>query len=214
MAFMNARGKSLADILGAAKRSVAASGAGVVILDSISRLGAGDLTENAPVNKAMDDLNNLAPAWAAIGHTPRDSSEHLFGSQMFDAAADVLVQVTSQRVDQVLGIGLRVTKANDLGPVPLGIVALGFGAGTGLLGARPAKQYEFPDIESPQAPPGPLGRSDVVARFLARNGAASPTEIAEATGLNRQGLYDVLGTPRFVKLAKTVQGQLYGLGEA
>ncbi len=101
--------------------------ADVVILDSISRAGVGDLNENQPVNRAIDMLNRLAPTWLAIAHTPRADETHVYGSVHFEAGEDLGVGLIAQTsMDGLLtGVGLRVDKANDLPKnIPLGIHAM------------------------------------------------------------------------------------------
>ena len=51
LTIMNARGKSLRDIEDVVKRAVEEQGIEVVFVDSLSRAGHGDLTENRPVNQ-------------------------------------------------------------------------------------------------------------------------------------------------------------------
>lgn len=156
--FIHARGKSLADVWDGAARTVKEEGIGFVVLDSLSRSGAGDLTENAPANKAMDLLNGLGCAWLALAHTPRADESHVYGSQMFDAAADLGVQMLTQDsphedyLNPTLGIGLRVAKANDTAKPPLKIWALEFDRRFGLTGVRPAARNEFPEIEESSQP--------------------------------------------------------------
>ena len=98
------------------------------MVDSLSRMGYGNLIDNDPANKAMDALNGLSPAaWAVLAHTPRGDETHTFGSQMFDAAADVTVQLMTddKTKDDSLGIGLRVDKANAYFRSPLSLTTSG-----------------------------------------------------------------------------------------
>jgi hypothetical protein len=156
--FINARGKSLADVWDGAERTVREEGVGFAVLDSLSRSGAGDLTENGPANKTMDLLNGMGCAYLALAHTPRADETHVFGSQMFDAACDLGVQMLTQDsphedyLNPTLGIGLRITKANDTAKPPLKIWALEFDRRYGLTGVRPAERNEFPEIEDSSQP--------------------------------------------------------------
>jgi hypothetical protein len=156
--FIHARGKSLADVWDGAERTVKEEGVGLVVLDSLSRSGAGDLTENAPANRAMDLLNGMGCSWLALAHTPRADESHVYGSQMFDAACDLGVQMLTQDsphedyLNPTLGIGLRVAKANDTAKPALRIWALEFDRRFGLTGVRPARRNEFPEIEGSSQP--------------------------------------------------------------
>jgi hypothetical protein len=69
----------------------------------------GDLTENGAGNKIVDALNGMAETWLAIGHTPRASAEHVYGTVHFDAGADLMVKLTSEQdEDGPLGISLEM----------------------------------------------------------------------------------------------------------
>lgn len=170
--FINARGKTLADAWDGAERTVAEEGIGLVVLDSLSRSGVGDMNENAPANRAMDQLNGLCPSWMALAHTPRADASHVYGSQMFDAAADLGVQMLTEDgphgdpLDEYsrLGIGLRVAKANDTAKPPLRIWAYEFDRRFGLANVRSASPNEFPAIEDSSAPQ--TVESQIVATLL------------------------------------------------
>src|SRR6185436_19251129 len=111
---MNQRGRSLQEIIGAARRAVRDHGVGLVLLDSISRAGMGDLTENNAVNRIIDGLNGLSETWLGIAHAPRGSDEHVFGGIHFDAGADVIVRLLSQQEEWgPLGVGIQIVKEND-----------------------------------------------------------------------------------------------------
>ena len=115
---LNARGKSLVDIKDVVAATVAKYDVGLIILDSISRAGQGSLIEDRPVNAIVDTLNNLAPSWLALAHTPRSNESHVFGSVHFEAGADVVVKLLSERTEDTLGIGLEIVKENDIGRTP------------------------------------------------------------------------------------------------
>ena len=76
---LNRRGRSLGELKEVIKRDVERHKVELVVVDSISRTGVGDLNENEASNRGIDALNSLAPSWLALGHTPRDSTDHLFG---------------------------------------------------------------------------------------------------------------------------------------
>lgn len=120
---LNARGKSLADIKDVVAATVEQHGVKLIVLDSISRAGQGSLTEDRPVNAIIDTLNGLAPSWLGVAHTPRGDENHLYGSVHFEAGANVVVKLLSEKSGDTMGIALEVTKENDLGPTPKEILA-------------------------------------------------------------------------------------------
>jgi len=144
---LNARGKSLAQVISTCKRFIKQHDIKLIVLDSISRAGYGDLTDNRPVNIIIDSLSNLCDSWLALGHTPRQDENHIFGGIHFDAGADIVVQLASEiKDDGTLGIGLQTVKAND---IPLGsqeIWAMEF-TEMGISNLRRANQFEFPKVE-------------------------------------------------------------------
>ena len=142
--FANHRGRSLWDIEDALANHVEREGIEFVMLDSISRAGYGDLNENAPTNRIVDTLNGICPTWGALAHTSRQDEGHIYGSVHFDAGVDIAVKQTTQDDSKgTLGIGLTVTKGNDvpIGGKPL-IYALEFDQG-GLINIRDSRRGEF-----------------------------------------------------------------------
>jgi len=119
---INARGRSMGEITEAVMRHVEAEGTKFVVLDSLSRMGMGSMTQDDTANEMMDTLNALRTATVVLGHTPRPQgqgaaaqrqSEHVFGSQMITAAADFEVILKAKDgIGQTL-IGMKVKKAND-----------------------------------------------------------------------------------------------------
>lgn len=208
MCTLNARGRALTDVVPAIKRTVAERGIGCVFLDSISRAGMGDLTENQPVNRIIDSLNNACDTWVSLAHTPRGDESHAYGSIHFEAGADVVVQLLSEQDEGgPLGVGLQVTKENDIGKQPLRILALEFGPG-GLTSVRNARKGEFPGIER-----GRKGTvRDDVREYLLREGRAGASEIADATGHDRANVSRVLaGDSVFGIVARDGRKKLYGV---
>lgn len=179
--FMNQRGKSLNDIIGAAAKHIDKHGIDFVLLDSISRSGFGDLNENQPVNRIIDAMNGLCPTWAALAHTPRSDESHLYGSVHFDAGMDVGVRLATQSKlsGAVVGVSLSVTKANDgrVGGVPL-IYALEFDE-TGLINVRTPPPGEFLMLEGGK----PANDEDALREFLTHYGRADGQEINRETGI-------------------------------
>lgn len=150
--FLNRKGRRLVDVLPAAERMVADEGVELTALDSLSRGGFGNLNENEASNEAMDYMNKLSPSWIAIGHTPRADSTHVFGSTMFEAAADVLVRVYDERDedgdpinrDDLRGVGYT-SRGNDVPNTTLRRWAFEFND-VGLRSIREAGSGEFPEL--------------------------------------------------------------------
>ena len=174
---LNARGKRLADVASVISRAVRKDNVDVVFLDSLSRAGTGDLTENVAVNRAMDILNNVAPAWVGLGHTPRQDDGHVYGSQMFDAAADIMVQqMADVQQEHRLGIALKVTKGNDIGRYQTKLLGLEFDD-AGLSRVWQAQEREFPQLSLDSAKEIKL--VDKVIDYLKVHGTGTTTEIAQ-----------------------------------
>ena len=188
--FNNARGKSLADVIESVRRTVVEQGIGHVFVDSLSRTGYGSLIENEVANRIIDALNSLGVTWTAIAHSPREDSTHVFGSQMFDAGADIIVQQISERIEgsDTLGVGLRITKGNDIPRYPLQVLAYEFDRDYGLSAIRRARSFEFPEIEGTNK----QSMKDAVKGYLLSVGSESATAIAQALGYNRQNVSTLL----------------------
>lgn len=207
---MNARGKRFGDLIEPIRRDVQEKGVRVIILDSLSRVGMGSLTEDMPANEAMDALNEIVGTWLALGHTSRKDSSHVFGSQMFDAAADVIIQMKSQRVgENRLGIGLQVTKANDIQYPPFRKLALCFDE-HGLSELREAGDNEFPELRGPQT----LNLPGEIFDYLIETGKANTTQIARDTGHARSAVSKALQDPRFIKVGKDGRFMMYGVRQS
>ena len=205
---LHRRGRSLSDVIEAVARAVDEEGIGLVILDSLSRAGVGDLTENMLANRAMDQLNGLGCGWFALAHTPRADDGHVYGSQMFDAAADITVQVLSERRDSDLGIGLKVTKANDIAPPPLRVWCLEFDPDFGLTAIRPAEAHEFPEITQGDS----RTTRDLVIDHLRVHGTDYTRAIAEEIGRAVSGVSAALkDTKTFLEVDRQSNRVLYGL---
>jgi len=206
----NARGWSLSDVADGIRESVDQDGIRCVFIDSLSRAGYGKLVEDATANSAMDMLNGLGVSWVLVAHSPRQDASHVFGSQMFDAAADVIVQVLSQRKrDGTLGVGLKVTKGNDIAPQEIAIYSLGFDK-YGLDSIRPAKKGEFVEIEAEKKG----GMVNEVIEWLLHNGPAAAPEVAKGTGYNEKNVSHALSNdPTFLRHGKDGRKVLYVVKE-
>lgn len=180
LAFLNARGRSLADVFASAEHYIKDNGTGFVVLDSISRSGFGDLTENRPVNAIIDALNRLCPTWVATAHTPRSDENHVYGSIHFEAGADIVVQLTSQTGADTLGIGLQIVKANDVPLRPMSVYGLRFNE-CGLTGSWKASPRDFPELSArTKIPPLELARE-----YLLLVGKADAETIGREIGMAR-----------------------------
>jgi len=146
--YIHARGRSLSGIAPHVHQIIEQQPGTVVMLDSLSRTGIGSLNEDQTANKFVDTMNGFG-TWIAIGHTPRADSDHVYGSQHFDAGQDIGIKVSSERKENLLGVALRVTKANDIPPVPMKILVFKFADdGFGLENIGLADQALFPTLLS------------------------------------------------------------------
>lgn len=186
---LNARGRSLADVLTGIRRTISAHDVGFVVVDSLSRAGAGDLNANDAANIGMDMLNSTGVAWCALAHSPKANSDTIFGSVMYEAAADVTVKLSSQIADESddrMGLQLQVRKANDIRKAPPRTWALSFDA-KGLSSIAPADSGEFPDLVAPT-----LSTGQQVHSYLSSVGSASTSQISDELDLNRSRVAHVL----------------------
>ncbi len=211
---INARGRTLEDVHEAVVRDIDKHDIALILVDSISRAGtSGSLTENTFANHIMDLLNKTGKGWLSLAHSPRADASHVYGSQMFDAAADVLIQLTSDEVSVSgrLGIGLKVTKANDIAKPPMEMLSLNFDD-YGLCEFRRARSNEFVQLEVSAK----VAEHQQIVDFL-RYGAADVNEIAEYTGMNSRTIRRNLdkATDLFVVTDKTFgrNGAKFGLKE-
>ena len=184
-------------------------GVKLVILDSISRAGYGDLTENRPVNAIMDSLSSLCQSWVALAHTPRADESHVFGGIMFEAAADIVVKLSSEvSTNGILGIGYEITKSNDIPHKGQELWAMEFDEDS-LSNFRTAKPFEFSEIEGKSKRP----MLEVITEFIinSEGGDATASQIAEETGYNRTNISGMLNkSGQFVKTRKVKNAQFYG----
>lgn len=208
IATINARGRSLMDVAPAIERYVRENHIGVIFVDSISRAGGGNLNDNEDVNRICDQLNRLGPAWVGLGHTPRNDESHIYGGVHFEAAADVVVQLLSEQDDDgPLGVGLQITKQNDVGRVPQWTMALEF-SDTGLARVRNARPGEFPDVEANKR----MTMREQVREHLREIKQGSASEIAEALGFARPNVSMLLNKDRaFQKVRRDGREVIFGL---
>lgn len=207
------RGRSLMDVWDSVDAAVKREGVRCVFLDSLSRAGNGDMNANDVANRTMDALNALGTAerpisWVTLGHTPRADEAHVFGSQMFTAAADLEIQLlTERKEDGTLGVGTKGIKANDVALPPLTVLAYEFDE-LGLSDIRRARPGEFLRIENENA------EMDITAQIkeYLSHGAASPTDIASNIGAKRTTVASALSRNPglFVVTGKEGKATLYG----
>ena len=205
---LNARGKTMAEVIAACRKAIAHYNVQFVILDSLSRAGLGDLNDNQPVNKIIDALNSLCPSWLALGHTSRANEEHLFGSIMADAGADIVVQLASEIAsDGTLGVGWAITKQNDVPGNQQQIFALEFDDVNGLTSFRKAKSAEFVAIEGKQ----PGNMLDTIIDYISglESGDATATEIEHNLGYSRATISKLFTKSGRFYLTKRIKQNVY-----
>lgn len=212
----HARGRSLTDVFDAVQRDIQKEGVGLTFIDSLSRAGGGSLIKDDVANKSMDMANALGSAWWFLAHTPRQDETHAFGSQMFDAAADVTLQLRSQEMDDpttgspLMGVSLRVEKANDIAKARRRIWTYEFDRRFGITGVREAERGEWPELEDDGAP----SPQDRIVEAL-RYGEMYVAEIAEAIGKDASNvstyLKDMLANGKVRQTRKDGNRQYYGL---
>ena len=219
---LNARGKSLKDTRDAIDQYVQREGVDLVALDSLTRAGAGDLNDNQTGNSFSDTMNVIAPTWIAVGHVARADPSHLYGSIMYEAAADVLMMFRSEerREDNVLGVRIDMTKANDVPKVNEFVLKYRFDPKTQLLASvETARKEEFPDIAQDVKREGTGVVADVVdfLRHNAEDNQATGTEIADALGKKLPNVNAILNkNHQFFKIGRIPGkgGVFYGLAQS
>lgn len=204
---INAKGRGLKSVYDAAVKSIEKHGVGVVVLDSISRAGLGKLTDDDTGNNAVDMLNAMCPTWIAIGHSPRSDDRHMFGSVHFDAGADVMVrQVKQARNQDELGVGLEITKGNDLPKVGMLVYRLTFDA-FGLTGVERSSTTAFKQLNEKRE----AALWERIHEYLLQEGEATATQIAEAIEANRSSVaHELSSNRRFMVTRRDGKEVFYG----
>lgn len=182
--FLHGKGGSLVDIHDHIRDAVNNDGVEMVFLDSLSRAGAGDLNENHTANEIIDRLSNLVPTWLAIAHSPRGDNSHIFGSSMYDNAADAVLRLTSEKEDQRgtrRGVLLELLKENDLKPTPPSMYVYEYDH-WGIKSVTGADPADFPTL----AEAAPKSKDQLLREFVSGepNARTTTTEAAKKTGLN------------------------------
>jgi len=211
MLVLNARGRRLVDVSGIIERAVSKHEVEIVILDSLSRAGMGDLTDNTAVNATMDIMNSVSPSWLGLGHSPRQDASHIYGGIHFDAASDVMVQQISEHQPNKLGIALKITKANDIGRYPANLIGLEFDE-SGLARVwRPASS-EFPQLVIEASSGQSL--AGMVVDYLKRHGSGTPAEIVKEVDASQHDVINILSNNElFYFLRKQDNSIRYSLRE-
>ena len=195
MRMLEGRGKTLYQLMDSINMDIEEFGTNLIVLDSISRSGMGDLNENRTGTRIIDNLNQLIEgrkcSWLAIGHTSW-AEEHVFGSIQFEAGADSMVALRSDRNPRdksELGIWLDIAAANDTANASTDIMAFKFGP-NGVKSIRKAKAEEFPSLME-KAIKGEPQHIQIYAD-LKEYGASTPKEIVERTEIARGSVGRVL----------------------
>lgn len=201
-----ARGKSIDMIYDAAQRDIKRHGVEVVVLDSISASGSGDLNENMGANALMDMLDALSPTWLAVAHSPDTNAEKVFGSVMFTNRADLVVRLRSQELEDKLGVSLSITKANDTRRGQDHYIAYCFN-GTGLERIEPGNIAEFPELSDAKPP----SRYEQIRAFIEDEGPSSASDIAAGLKMDRSNVQRELRKSGFARGGRRGRTQLYEL---
>lgn len=207
---LNARGRSLDNIYEAGRSIVAQEGVEVVVLDSISRTQVGNLNDNEPGNKVCDMLSALSPTWLAIAHqtTPEGGKAKVFGSQMYENAADIVTRLTSQEEDGKLGVALEIVKANDTKLGQRHFLKYEFN-GTGVESIKKTDLTEFPELDTWV----PSNRQKIKTFIYENGGRGTNKEISEGTGIDPSNVSKLLKGKEFYKLDREGREQPYGVME-
>lgn len=205
---LNMRGKSLQELEDAISRTVKREKYEVLFLDSISRTAKTSLNDDTTANNIINILNDLAPTWMAIGHTPRQDTDHVFGSQMWDAGADVIVQVARAIRENGMAVMLTMTKANDIRKPPPQTMFLEFDE-DGLIDARPAKDTEYAELQEGKK----VSEVDRLREYLLSVGSATQANMAEGTGIDQGNISRYLKTKGFVVVGKEGRQLLHSVAE-
>lgn len=204
-----AEGKGLKDVWDGLRRYTDAHSPGLLVVDSISRLGLGKLVEDESANRAVDMLNRLGVPWLALAHTPKANGEHVFGSAMYEYGARVVIKGEASHNPEdegLIGLRLSITKANHLRLGQTQTWAFRF-TDDRLSEHRQAHAGDFPDL-------GPAGQSvsGQVRSYLDECGKASASEIADELGLDRSRVAHVLAEGRsFTRVGKEGRRVLWGI---
>ena len=203
---LNARGKTLDDVIEAVDESIKEHDVKLVVLDSISRAGFGDLNDNRPVNKIIDTMNNTCETWIGLAHAPRGDSSHVYGSVHFDAGADIVIQQVSEARERSLGIGLNIVKANDVGKMPMMVLGYEFDD-IGITKIWFPKASEFPELMLSK----PVSTAEEVYDYLSEVDNATAGEIASSLNKSRSMISSILNSDERYVASQRGREKVFGL---
>jgi hypothetical protein len=211
LATLNARGRTLKDKYDQIKAYVDRENIQFLVLDSLTRGGLGDLTENATGNNAGDMLNRLCETWLAIGHAPRGDTTHIFGSIMFEAAADIMVRCVGEKVGNLaLATSLEVTKINDGPRVEPMYLEYGFDA-AGLTSAKVVSLAEVPALAAVRMMSWRDQILECLANDMAQATAGQLRDKLELPVGRAKASAFLANDPRISKTTRTKDGQYYSM---
>jgi len=203
---LNARGKTLDDVVESIEESINEHNVQLVVLDSISRAGFGDLNDNRPVNKIIDTLNNTCETWLGLAHAPRGDATHVYGSVHFDAGADIVIQQVSEARERSLGIGLNITKANDVGKRPMTVLGYEFDD-IGLTKIWFPNATEFPELMLSKQ----TTTAEEIYDYLNEIDNATAGEIATSLGKSRSMISSILNNDSRYVASQRGRERVFGI---
>lgn len=221
---IHSRGRSLTDVSDSVRRIIERENIELVILDSLSRAGQ-SLVDDTAANRTIDILNSWMPvSWLCIGHTPRNDSGHVFGSQMFSAGCDLEVGVQSTEqagtitAQGEIGPGtlwqkLTVVKSNDVGkPPPQALKWSMSKFGVDRIDHAPISAY--PSDETPRSN---THFADLTAnhyQIISRAGEGiGLSEFVDSSGCGTHRISDETVADRWIKVMKYVDDACHGMDQ-
>tara|TARA_R100000049_G_C1947318_1_gene93008 strand:+ start:255 stop:1415 length:1161 start_codon:yes stop_codon:yes gene_type:complete len=207
--YLHMRGSPLPTILRKAKPIMKDHPDMVVILDSVSRAGLGSLIDDQVAMEFIDMMGNLGLTWLAIGHTPRSSADHIFGSVHYDAGADIAVKLNSVEKSSTLGVMLEMTKANDVRKPKPDYYGFDFNERDELANVRTTIASEFPELQINEKK-SPTQK--IAAFILLSGGSAWQGDIADATLIDPGNLSTLLnGSKEFFVIEAQGRRKKWGM---
>ena len=207
--YLHARGRAFKTIARKLERVTASRPDTVIILDSISRTGLGTLLDDSNANYFTDTMNSLGLTWVGIGHTPRETDKHVFGSSHFTNGCDIEVRLVGSEKNHTLNLLLETVKANDGRKNLKAGLALDFGPEPqdGLIGIRRLSE------DDPELVEQSVDAQYKVAHAIKElGGTATPTQIAEELDAQLPNVSRILNkSNQFVHLESSGTKKLYGL---
>jgi len=196
---LTARGHTLKEVAPQIKRMVRDGKAEVIFVDSLSRAGLGTMVDDENANAGMDMLNAIAPTWVLIAHSPRADDNHVFGSQMYDAAADVVIRLKSARGKSSIGLSLKMTKANDVPIADTEFLELAF-TSSGLSSVKAVQEFRFPELMESVRKPSDLEK---IIAYMTDRDEDTAAAISKAVGVNDGNVSRYLRDSGHFTLTKT-----------